>query len=278
MTTCIGAICECGRTLILCSDQKVSYNDFASDEALLKIRSIHKHWAIMCSAEDFTYFKPILLRVREKITDREAPLAFSNVQDFVSQSIYEEFCKERDGLLGLYDMTIAEFKKEGRNIFGESIFAQKCEEIERISLGGCELLVAGFDENGGGHIFTAQSPGKLKIHDDLGYWAIGSGQTRALSTLAFHRFNIWKSLEEGLYHVCEAKFMSEDAEGVGEKTSFLSCRRSADGRTVDVNEIQKEDIEKIRGQWNGSGKPRVPTKVKVVIQSALKSAKRMIFG
>jgi hypothetical protein len=72
--------------------------------------------------------------------------------------------------------------------------------------------------------------------------------------------------------------MSEDAEGVGEKTSFLSCRRSADGRTVDVNEIQKEDIEKIRGQWNGSGKPRVPTKVKVVIQSALKSAKRMIFG
>jgi len=258
----------------------ITLGDLTADSTVLKIRSIHANWAVMY-AGNVSPVKPILQRIRSGIPDSKRPVSLEEVQTMVEKSFREELYYEQDrSFLAHHRMDVQKFQVEGRRIFGGALFAHYCERLEQISL-GCELLVAGFDEHLGGHIFSVTNPGKAAIHDDMGYWAIGSGNYRALSTLFFHSFNTRKSLEEGIYHVCEAKFMSEERElGIGDETSLLVCRRNDDDdrNRIVIREIQQKAISEIRKIWNDEGKPRLPNATTSVVRSGINEAKKMIFG
>ncbi|MBZ5672592.1 MAG: hypothetical protein LAO04_23070, partial [Acidobacteriia bacterium] len=230
------------------------------------------------SPDDITHVKPILQRVRLGIPDRKVPASLDEVRTKIERAYTEEFQGEQDkSFLAWYRMDVAEFKREGRNFFGESLFGQYCQRLEQTTL-KCELLLAGFDEKRLGHLFTVTDPGKVMLFDDVGFWAIGSGQRNALSSLFSCSFNIRKSLHEGIYHVCAAKFMSEGAQGVGNETAGLLCRRNDYYTKIEIKEITQEFITEIRRIWNDEGKPRLPKSTVGIVDSAVRSGKTVFLG
>ena len=76
------------------------------------------------------------------------------------------------------------------------------------------LLVGGVD-NSGAHIYSILDPGIMYSLDDLGYDAIGSGNTHALLTIIGANYHSGTSFEEALYLAYKAKRMAEKAPGIG---------------------------------------------------------------
>lgn len=284
MTICIAAFCDHGSSLLLCTDQMITMSDLgASDKAALKIRSVHANWAVMYSARDITAVKPILTNMRSKIPDRKTPLSLEVLNEITQEAFRGELHRNQEGgFLASHRLTLDEFHLKGREIFGDSLFTESCSRLEKVEL-GCQLLVAGFDSNLGGHLFTVTDPGKATNYDDVGFWAIGSGDNRALASLMFHGFNIKRPLSEGIYHVLEAKFMSEGQEiGVGTETSLLVCRREAireeAAERIVVREISQQAIQELRELWEKDGKPRLPSTANSVVNEAFSKANEMFFG
>jgi len=129
------------------------------------------------------------------------------------------------------------------------------EKLERVDL-GCQLLVAGFDWAGDGHIFTVENPGIGHNHDLAGWASIGSGAFSAISTLLHHSVNHEMELARVLYHVCEAKFMAESAQGVGRHTVVKVLNATTPIQAP--SELSEDFIATIRSDWEKEGRPRVP--------------------
>lgn len=134
------------------------------------------------------------------------------------------------------------------------IVGRLMDKLEQVSL-GCELLIAGFDWNGDGCIFSVVTPGTAKDHNMCGYEAIGTGAYSAQATLMHHSINQEMKLASVLYHVCESKFMAESAEGVGRQTHVKVAFGDA---AMDSYELSGESIDGIRRAWELQGRPRVP--------------------
>jgi hypothetical protein len=106
--------------------------------------------------------------------------------------------------------TLEEFKKDGLSQLGPENFTRILYEIEKQTI-DLQFLLAGFDDKEE-HIFTVTSPGKIEHYTELGFWAIGVGQTHALGSMFSYVNRVrFASLPDALYRVCKAKFTSENA-------------------------------------------------------------------
>ncbi len=117
----------------------------------------------------------------------------------------------------------------------------------------CEFLVGGFDPDGKPHIFTVTPPGVENHYDSIGFWCIGSGAEAALSSLLFRRIHSVMPFKQILYHVAEAKFMSECSLGVGKGTLFMSVTSDGKGGMLEL-----EEVPKLRQLWETEGQPPIP--------------------
>lgn len=77
-----------------------------------------------------------------------------------------------------------------------------------------QLLIGGVD-NSGAHIYAIDDPGVMYSLDELGYDAIGSGNTHALLTVIGANYHSGTKFEEALYLAYKAKRMAEKAPGIG---------------------------------------------------------------
>jgi len=220
MTICIAAICAYGSHIILATDQMISAQDFSGDAITLKIISIHKTWGMMFASNDIGNVGPIVGGVQRQLEGQKQP----NVQDVrtaLLDAYKAQHLKKSNALLAPLDLDLETFKMNGRKILGTTIFAQYCRALEEVSL-QTQFLVAGFDpQTLTPSIFEVSKLGDFISHDVTGFWAIGSGQHSALSSLFFHSFGKILDLPAAIYHVCEAKFMAESAVGVGKATSVI---------------------------------------------------------
>jgi hypothetical protein len=105
------------------------------------------------------------------------------------------------------------------------------------------MLVAGFDFAGDGFIFTIEHPGDVMSFDAVGWSSIGSGSDKATDMLLRRSVNYEMDLPHVLYHVCEAKFMAESADGVGRHTVVKVAMGSG---SMDHYEASDGLIENIR--------------------------------
>jgi hypothetical protein len=116
--------------------------------------------------------------------------------------------------------------------------------------------------------FSVTSPGKFTYYSQIGFWAIGSGETHALGSF-FNSRNPLKALDRQsiLYRVCEAKFNAENAVGVGETTCAMIVYPDG-SRLTPTN----DEIAGLKEVWKRTRILAVPTDGKAIATSILMRA------
>jgi hypothetical protein len=179
----------------------------------------------------------------------------------------EELVLKSHAILMPLGYSLEEFKADGLKQLGPEAFARILYDIQQQQI-DIEFLVAGFEKDEP-YIFTVKSPGKIDHYQEIGFWAIGSGQTAALGSLFNQKFQVRFLEEEGaIYRVLEAKFNAENAVGVGPRTVLFIIR--PDGTRI----IPKtEDVESVRSAWDKTRTKLVPPEGIDKVKSLLAQAR-----
>ena len=258
MSVCIAAICRQKegeariRKIFAMCDRKASSGEFTNEDATIKSWMFHPRWLAMFAGADISPCNPILRAVAAEIVDSD-PVAEHVKRAFEThyQTYLSNLAAAR--VLGRWKLPMKEFLETGRKKFGADVFDGLVSQIEQVKL-QCQFLVCGFEGQSTPHIFTVKNPGYVEDRSIPGYWAIGNGDFAAMSTLGFYQQSIIKSLGETYYNVMSAKFMAEKAtHEVGENSFFWQLGKNG-------NEECDGGMEAlVRGVWEKSGQPRVPS-------------------
>jgi hypothetical protein len=253
MTLCIAAISlrEVDPHIITVSDTMISGSIISADSTAIKIRPFHRDWMAMISADDVGQAIPIIAKAEEYFRGRKNTLA---VARSTFKRAYQRHLVEmrEDAVLSAYDMTIENFKKNGKRQFTETQFNRVCLQIEAVDP-KCDFIVNGFDSQGRAHIFEVNGNGTDSVRDLPGFCCIGSGGWAAEMILCALNQNIDNTMNETIFNLCAAKFMAERALGVGKET-FIHARNKK-SFAFRFNDGMLEDI---RDAWEKNGCPRVP--------------------
>lgn len=232
MTICIAAAIH-HDNIVTISDRKISVGDFASDEAAEKMDFIHRHWTAMISADDVTLATPVWKRMRENLgyTDNHTEEVPEKTLTEVVGACESAYREHRKGMIHAefyapHGFTEERFLSEGRRLLGTSLFTETWNKVDQFKL-ECSFLVSGFDRDKQAHIFVVREPGILQDLGMLNFWAIGSGQNEALSSIFFtlaHIKDFPQTLDSMIYDLCAAKFMAESNPYVGKPTSVMIRR------------------------------------------------------
>jgi hypothetical protein len=159
------------------------------------------------------------------------------------------------------------FLKENTQMFTPDESRELYGRIKNVRL-GCSFLVFGFDGGGQAHILEVSEDvnGEVsdKVRDNVGFWAIGSGQYSALSILFFHQYSRTKEIPTAIYRVAEAKFMAESAQGVGEYTNISIFRPD-----LTFSLLKQANVNKIREAWQLQGAPKTPANIEKSIEGMI---------
>lgn len=259
MTVCIAAACNTSRTIVTVSDRMAVWGqgETTADNVLLKlVRVHHPNWIAMIAGDDITIgVENVIRHAADTLLAYERPPSTLEVQAALIGAWRDE--QNRVGqtmVLNPFRLTVEQFVRDGRQIFGGAKFSELATDLSIASKLKCQLLVCGFDEN--------KMPALLVCDDDFGcrdysrggYVAIGSGQSQAFNSLSFHEYDTMCDLGQAIYRVCAAKFMAEKSVGVGRETVVMCLRE--DGKT---KLMFKRAIEPIRKLWEEEGRPRLPS-------------------
>lgn len=219
MTVCIAAIAENGKKIVMASDAKAAFGEFSADKGVLKNIPLKNGYAVMIAGNEVGEAMPMLRRAKVRIGDSTDP-------DEIANCLYESLVETRKRkteakILSKLGFTLETFRSEGKDSLTESAYYDVLSDIRRVEL-SLTLLLCGFDENGEGHLRVISCDDSPQDFDMLGFAAIGSGASAALSSLSFAKdhcaFYKSDSSAEVFYHVLAAKFMAESATDVGKET------------------------------------------------------------
>jgi hypothetical protein len=269
VTVCIAAT-VLGETIVAISDRRIGLAGFSADHVMDKIDQIHPNWSAMVSAFDVTLAMPIWSRVRSKLgfqnptVHRPPEKTLAEVAEAFIASFQEERKEQiNNTLLVTHGLTVESFLKDGKRRLGLSLFTDLWNKVSDFHL-DCEFLVSGFSANGEAHVFGIEDPGVCRNYSSLGFWAIGSGQRQALSSIFFSFKDVGTNpnFESVLYDLCAAKFMAETEPSVGQATNVLVHRF---GRKTRM--LSDDGVKKLRELWETSGRPRTPSGVVETVKS-----------
>jgi hypothetical protein len=99
------------------------------------------------------------------------------------------------------------------------------------------------------------------VHDNPGFYAVGSGCDAAYWMLTYFNQKTDCSISQTIFNVCAAKFMAEKIDGIG-KDTFLYVKRFGHGPFSCDGSL----LQKIRDAWDGVGAPRVPPEIVQIIE------------
>ncbi len=265
VTVCIAAICDSENRIVTATDLMISTGETSGDDIGLKQQLVfHPDWILMFAGDDLSYITPIC-DLAEKSIDRDKPVTVWDIEDILVssyQDIRKKTCERR--FLSPFGLNMESFLRDGKKIFTEADFSSLMFQISRFDL-GCQFLVAGFHMRKKlPYIFTVSNPGSAEYYDKVGFWAIGSGQRSALSSLFFKEYNIFNKLNLAIYTVYEAKLMAEKALGVGRGT--LMTILEPNGKDLMLFEPQ---LKTVRTKWKNEGSPKLPAGILKIIDSII---------
>jgi hypothetical protein len=248
MSICIAGICRGANAIVTVSDRMISLSGYASgDDVTRKIEALGANWTVMLAGDDISPAVPILERLRDM-----ADATLQEVSDKVKKS-YKVQLKivGEDTVLKTYGYDSMEtFLVDGRVQLGELVFKEAVDKLMQVQL-KCDLLCAGFDVNERPHVFSECDPGQVHYYDKPGFWAIGSGEHGALSTLLSLHYDVRNDLPTCIYHVLAAKYTAETAFGVGRGTFPIVLKPN-----IPISGISWKMEKKCRQEWESL--PRIP--------------------
>lgn len=221
MTIGIAAYCAHDSVIVMACDMMISTGDMSADITGIKSRAIARHWLALFAGNDISSVVPLIKEVNGIL--KGEPDTLENVgQAFTNAFQTQLRQKNENEILRPLGYTLERFQEVGLQQLGNDQFSRLLFRIERQTL-DVEFLVAGFDGDTA-HIFTVRPPGAISNYTPLGFWAIGSGQTNALGSLFNSGAVVFADIPSTIYRVCEAKFNSESAIGIGKKTVLTLLR------------------------------------------------------
>jgi uncharacterized protein YaiI (UPF0178 family) len=265
MTVCIAAIAK-DDAIVVTSDLMMSTGGFSADKVTVKATRVASHWWVMFSADDISYVTAVLDRVVNLL--QSTGNVFSSVRSAFVQAYLDERqnqCEHR--VLGSYNIKMARFLQENAQIFTAEESRDLYTRIKNVRL-GCSLLAVGFDQLGNAHIFEvsedANGDVSDKVMDNVGFWAIGTGQYSALSVLFFHEYSRTKEIPTAVYRVAEAKFMAESAQGVGKYTAIGIFKPN-----LTACFLGQAKLSEIKAAWLAEGAPRTPKNIEKSVEAMI---------
>jgi len=247
------------KELVLVSDQRVSFGDFSSDNAVVKTNPILPDWMALVAGNDIGSAGPIIRRARRKL--RQQP-GLVHEADAIAEAIYEECRLERERkidakVLERHKFSADTFMAKGKKLCTEAVYYDLYSKINEVSL-SLAFLVCGFDERGNGHIRLVTPDETPQDYDEIGFYAIGTGANAALSSLchSVEHLSLNKHCNSGevAYYALSAKFMAESASDVGDETWLVAIRKGQQSRYI----TPLYGMEYIRKTWEKRGAPRFP--------------------
>jgi hypothetical protein len=269
VTVCIGAIAEGGKKIVMASDFKAAFGEFSADSGVLKNIPFKNGYSVMLAGNDVGDAMPTLRRAQMQIGD-------SSDADEIANYLHEALVETRKQkieakILSKLGFTADTFRTEGKNSLTESTYYDVVSEMRRLEL-SLTLLLCGFDELGDGHLRVVSCDDSPQDFDMLGFAAIGSGASAALSSLSFAKdhSNFFRSDSSAkvFYHVLAAKFMAESATDVG-KDTFDVCI-VCDSHCEFLSPMAG-GAETVRRLWLEDGAPRRSEK-------SIKAISAMLYG
>lgn len=259
MTCCIAAVGQTEKRIVAVTDLKLSVDWMSYDTQILKLRPISRsgRWIMMFAGDPSEYIE--IASAVFAATEEHGDDTIALVMRLCEEAYRAHLAKKIEvGVLGPYGITMPWFLRKGLRQFGEDEFARLNRRIEDVKV-GADLMVMGFDVGGRPYIFTLDHPG-LGHHESLRFHAIGTGHILAFGWMAM-TYDITLSPEDLAYRMCEAKFASEGAMGVGEKTYVLAM--SPDGTQ---HALKPENVAPLRDRWRDiGGPPPVPEDARELI-------------
>jgi 20S proteasome alpha/beta subunit len=224
VTTCVAALCCEGKAIVLVADKMFGLGYIESEPDISKIRPIHKYWRVMIAGNGIAPAFAILAAARDKLAAIPAP-SVELVMDSVEAAYQEKRIHDAEAYyLTPIGWTLAEFKSDGLIKLGEVAASQIRDSIDEFEY-ELDLLVAGFDDHGEGQLFSVSSDRRgIAARHDLGFYAVGSGETNARFIMTHRRIAPKMVLREALFYALEGKYYGELASGVGLRTDILVMR------------------------------------------------------
>lgn len=246
MTVCVAMLCDKSKALVLTSDKMIGVGYIETEPDIKKLIELHKNWSVMFAGDDITPVSNIVDRAKATLAG-DSSFSVQAVIDAMQASYEKERTDEADDLyLAPRKWTREKFRTEGKQLLPETLYADIEDKLARHEL-EIELLVAGFDNNGVGHIFCIDSKVKRGIPqrgDVLGFCAIGGGSVGATYMLYYRKCCPQMKIREALYYAIEAKYFGEYAGSVGLKTDAWVWRSGEQPIPLDdESTIEKKFME-----------------------------------
>jgi len=245
VTVCVAEIAQARSLLnpciVLASDKEVGIGDVTAEIAK-KQDFLSFDWNVMIAGDDVAPAMDIRRYARTEMQNsirRKEHLSLDRVIAIVREAV----CKRRLEIIEAICLmpigwTLEEFRSRAGQTLPEHIYAGILHQMHTCDLPTIELLVSGFDHLEVPHLFTIGWDGIERVHDDLGFYAIGSGQRNALTMLFYRKVNKFTPLNDALYFAFEAKAAGESAPGVGTETDMrVQIPNHFRGERLSDNEI-----------------------------------------
>jgi hypothetical protein len=219
VTVCIAALCNDGNEprAVIAADRMVTLGGFIEFEHTVPKMAPASPYAIALVAGDSLIGTRIAEDVARSLAQSNPPVvdvarALANEYEGARRSqIEEQILRPRCLDLNAF--------YENHNALNGQIMAMLDNQMSQFNL-GVELLLAGVDASGA-HIHTIHNPGGAeRLHDVIGYAAIGMGTIHALQSMIGFRHSAAADYHETVFRVYASKCRSEVAPGVGKDTDM----------------------------------------------------------
>jgi ATP-dependent protease HslVU (ClpYQ) peptidase subunit len=261
VTVCIAGLCDQLSSIVAVSDEMITFGDVSVDRTAEKISPLHRSWFAMYAANDITDVRPILDKATFLICAAKRERSMTEVGEAFQTAYatrHEQLIEHRllipNGFRSLDD-----FHLRGKESLTVSQF-NRLSRCMRTIKPECKFLIGGFDLMGIGHLLVQEANSPYQCYDDPGFWAIGSGQNEAISSMIFQAdklgFGMYSSEALCIFHLLVAKFMAESNKLVGRETSVVVHARGEQPRY-----LMPEDVAKVRTAWEEHFLPRAPVEL-----------------
>jgi hypothetical protein len=248
MTLCTVGACEAGEAIAYVFDEQLTADQLSAD-ILSKAARVNRFWLVFFSGEDVSTVGSVFDRLKKAVINEEK-VSRQAIHDALLKASSETFLLEIAPNILPFGWTHQQFKSHGRDLLGPLLHDEVQRQLHAARLNGPEYLITGFDERGLAHIID-QPPDGWAIDARWGWQAIGCGRSDATQFLTTIRYTRDMTVNEAIYSLCAAKFVSESAY-VGRGTRIGVLRK--DGS------LWSMPSEPMRALWESELRaPKIPS-------------------
>lgn len=238
MTTCVAAVCNDGKAIILAADKMIGFGSVESEPDISKIRSIHKNWRVMIAGDGIEPAFSIIDAAYAKLNPIPAPRLDVVIEEMELAWQEKRLHDSVACFLTPLGWKLDDFKRDGQKLLGE-VAASKIRDAMEAFEFSLELLVAGFDDQGEGRIFSlTKNSCAIGERHDMGFHAVGSGSDNANFIMTYRRVAPKMTLREALFYTLEGKYYGELASGVGERTDIVVMRPNEEDLIIHEDNVE----------------------------------------